>query len=109
MFLKMEISIVALVILLIVPLTLSHQDDLQRQAIEAKYGGRTGEVSAPYFVLFIFGGLAFGTFIRTVLKCLNIPLPYPVLMLIVGILIGVIAKYSSLVRAYTRVVEMPPR
>lgn len=73
------------------------------------YGGRTGLRAHPDFILFLFGGLAVGTLVRTIMAAFNIPLPYPIAMLLLGAVLAVFSNYYILVADFLGVIDIQPR
>ncbi|XP_072046818.1 sperm-specific sodium:proton exchanger-like [Amphiura filiformis] len=53
----------------------------------------------PYVILFLFGCCVCGALVRIMLK--NVPLPYTVVLLVLGFLLGILSRYSLTAADYT--------
>ncbi|XP_077865611.1 sperm-specific sodium:proton exchanger-like [Saccoglossus kowalevskii] len=66
------------------------------------YGG------PPYVIFFLFACCAMGALIRSILNKVSVNIPYTVVLLIVGVLIGLLSSNVHYVARYTTMVHMDP-
>ncbi|XP_064635099.1 sperm-specific sodium:proton exchanger-like [Lineus longissimus] len=64
----------------------------------------------PTVILFISGSLLFGALTRSLLRRFHLPIPYTVVMLLIGICIGLLAEYTpgGYIRAFTGMARGDP-
>ncbi|KAI8489569.1 Sodium/hydrogen exchanger 10 [Branchiostoma belcheri] len=68
----------------------------------------SGHHEQPYVILFLFASFALGALVRTLLKIVPGDLPYTVVLLVLGILLGLASSRSPGFAHYTAIVHMNP-
>ncbi|XP_078585490.1 sperm-specific sodium:proton exchanger-like isoform X2 [Branchiostoma floridae x Branchiostoma japonicum] len=68
----------------------------------------SGHHEQPYIILFLFASFALGALVRTLLKIVPGDLPYTVVLLVLGILLGLASARSPDFAHYTAIVHMNP-
>ncbi|XP_070552787.1 sperm-specific sodium:proton exchanger-like [Ptychodera flava] len=62
----------------------------------------------PYVILFVFASCAMGALIRSLLNKVPLNIPYTVVLLVLGVLIGILSTNVEGVAKYTTMVHMDP-
>ncbi|CAH1258973.1 SLC9C1 [Branchiostoma lanceolatum] len=70
--------------------------------------GHSGHHEQPYVILFLFASFALGALVRTLLKIVPGDLPYTVVLLVLGILLGLLSSRFPSFAHYTAIVHMNP-
>ncbi|XP_077994372.1 sperm-specific sodium:proton exchanger-like [Glandiceps talaboti] len=87
---------------------MSNENTNQSHQYHDPHDHAVGHGEPPYVILFVFVSIAMGALIRSLLNKVPVNIPYTVLLLIVGVLIGLLSSNFHQVAKYTIMVHMDP-